>query len=623
MATTPVVGSIQFTTPTSGSVTDIVQALGESAESMINEGNRFVQGMVDSKAYSYDVGDLPTLGYGFLNNTDALDAGAAAKPSRADLVDFAALEYALDQLATVAVPVAPTLDAVTGQAPTFDLTAPTITLPATPDASLGSAPGDGPAILDPLIPDAPLLVFPTVPTFESLAIPAAPSVVLPSFDGEKPDYNLVAPSIGLEYNDAGYQAQLADPAVAKLLNDLVNGGYGIDDADEVKLWNRARDRENQAARHEQSEIMREHTAMSQSMPQGALLARLDRARQTLIEKMSSVSREIALKRADMYVENRKFTLQEARAWEGFLFGAYNAIAQRAFEVERARVELSIGIYDSQVKAYNAQLEGYKAEAQVFETKMRAALNAVELYKSQIMASNQILEMNKAQVDLYQAQLAGIQSVVSVYKTRMEAANLYSEIQRTKLEVFRSQVESYSARVRAKQAEFGMYESAVKGQLASLDVYKSQIDAFNARLQSVNQASDITIKANDVKVEQYKTKILQYQSQLEALLKDVAGRQEQIKAGTDTYRADVQAYSAFVGALAESARTKVSQQSENNKWNIAALSSNVEKVRFRLEKFKDEIKHVDSINQWGAEFFRGAISSAINGISGLSVQTTTA
>lgn len=621
MAATPVVGSATFVPPLSGSVTHVVQSLGDSAASMINTGNQFVQGMVDSKSYNFDVGDLPTLGYGFLNNTDQLDAGAAAKPLRTGLVNFEDLEHALDQLALVVVPEAPVLDAVTGQVPTFDLTAPTITLPSTPDPSLGTAPGDGPAILDPLIPDAPVLLFPTVPSFAALAIPAAPSVVLPSFDGEKPDYNLSPPTIGLEYSDAGYIARLTDPAVQKLLNDLVNGGYGIDDTDEVKLWNRARDRENQAARHEYTEIMREHSGMSQKMPQGSLFARLDRARQTLIEKLSSVSRDIAIKRADMYVENRKFTLQEARAWEGFLFGVYNAIAARAFDVEKARVELSIGIYDSQVKAYNAQLEGYKTEAQVFETKMRAALSAVELYKAQIMASNQILEMNKSQVDLYQAQLSGIQSVVGVYKTRMEAANLYSEIQRTKLEVFRSQVESYSARVRAKQAEFGMYESAVKGQLANLDIYKSQIDAFNARLESVNQASGITIKANDVKVSQYKAKITQYQSQLEALLKAVEGRTEQIKAGTDTYRADVQAYGAFVGALAASADTKVKQQAVNNAWNIAVLGGNIEKVKFRLEKFKDEIMHVDGINKWGAEFFRGAISSAINGISGLSVQTT--
>lgn len=88
--------------------------------------------------------------------------------------------------------------------------------------------------------------------------------------------------------------------------EITSGGYGLDPQDELDLWNRARDRENIGAQMALEEVKRNYSMSNFSMPSGALTKAMEKATGLAVEKNSSVNRDLAIKKADLYWEGKKF-----------------------------------------------------------------------------------------------------------------------------------------------------------------------------------------------------------------------------------------------------------------------------------------------------------------------------
>ena len=148
---------------------------------------------------------------------------------------------------TATRPVAPTLDAypsiTLSSEPTLVAAEPVLSMPSRPSSTLPVAPGDAPAFNSPAIPDTPVISLPVAPSFNPVAIPVAPALDNPTFTAIIPDDTLVAPSETFAFVEHEYSSALLDALKAKLMKDLVEGGYGIEPADEEGLWERARERE--------------------------------------------------------------------------------------------------------------------------------------------------------------------------------------------------------------------------------------------------------------------------------------------------------------------------------------------------------------------------------------------
>lgn len=184
------------------------------------------------------------------------------------------------------------------------------------------------------------------------------------------------------YTDPGYSSALRDPMIVKLLNDLVNGGYGIDTADEVSLWNRARDREAKLGQANIEELRRQASGTSFAMPQGALYAALEKARQEAMEKVSSVNRDIALKRADLYVEQRRRVIDQVLQTESQSIALYNAVQARTLESAQVRVQMAVALFDAGVKLFAAQQEEIKVQ---IDARLNSLQSLVNVYAADISA----------------------------------------------------------------------------------------------------------------------------------------------------------------------------------------------------------------------------------------------
>jgi len=592
-------------------------------KSIVNTGNSLLQASVALKDTDFfSVGDLPTLN-DQLNNVDGnLYAVANERPNQVyrPTVDFAAINNKLAQLSALVAPAAPVLTAISAETPELEAQAPTITLPLAPDPDVGAAPGASPSIIEPGLPAAPVVLLPPVPAFDDLQLPAPPAFVIPTFEDEPPQFLLAPPTAQFSYVDPGYTSSLQDPLVAKLLEDLTFGTYGIEPADEDALWGRARDRAGSQANSEIIEVTRRAAATSFPMPQGALYDAIAQAEQKHAAALSEANREIFLKRSDMYVEGRKFTFAQIQEYERTAVALYNATQERALNFAKAVVETSLAIYDASVRQFMAQLEGYKANAGVFETRIRGELVKAGIFKAQVEAESLRVEFNKAKIDQYLAQLKGIDTVVDLYKSELVAAGLLMQIQQQKLDVFKTEISIYSERIKAKEAEFNIYIAGIKGELAKLDVYKAEIDSYNSRLGAVELQAKVKAQSNEALLQAYRASSQTYASQLDQFNKQIDGLLEQAKSKIVVYNSDIDAYKAYAGVSMQAVGVQAKTLGDFLDFDKKRLDTRVEQVKFRLTQLDQSVKLQESINRHGMEFLRAALGGAASSINSLGVST---
>ena len=140
------------------------------------------------------------------------------------------------------------------------------------------------------------------------------------------------------WDEQQYQPTVLEDAKRIIISDLRNGGYGLDPRDEHALWERSKDRESQNADNATNDYMRSMAARGFSVPNGAMLAGLQKVQQQARGAISTINRDISIKRADMYVQARQFAITNGLNAEQFMVNYYSSYADRALNAIRILVE---------------------------------------------------------------------------------------------------------------------------------------------------------------------------------------------------------------------------------------------------------------------------------------------
>jgi hypothetical protein len=310
---------------------------------------------------------------------------------------------------------------------------------------------------------------PSVDIGEATSPPAAPAIDISAIqDIVLPVDDLLAPTNEFLYFETAYESTLLDPLKAKLLSDLVNGGFGIDTADEQALLQRARDRETALAMTRVDEVGRTMAARGFPMAADERAIHQARAHQDMQNKMSGLDRDIYVNRAGRFVENRQFTIQEVRQLETVLIGFHNSVRERALNVARATAEFAIAIYREMVNRYRIRVDAAKVTADVELGRIRAeqarASALIEVYRGQIVAYEanlrRLVDGARLRVDLYRADIAGDANIRGALQAQ---AALQQEVIRatTQQNIQISQLAVEDARVRL---------------LETLEIYKTKVQA---------------------------------------------------------------------------------------------------------------------------------------------------
>lgn len=442
----------------------------------------------------------------------------------------------------------------------------------------GTAPlvdiGDAPAALTATVPDKPSglhtvsipnnfdITIPTAPALSgAIDLPSLPTIEFPAYL-QAPDWGLVddvgEASFTFTFNDTAYTSAMLDAVTAKLMADLASGGYGIETADEAGLWQRAQEREASTAEAEMQAVTRDFAARGFMIPPGALFGAIEGIRAKAMSAAATLSREVALKRADLYVQNRQFTIQQVQALETVLLNQHMAIMERVLRAAQVSAQFMVDQYRARLDKARLGIDLIQAKVQAFKEQVATEALKVEIYNAQIRSELAKTEVDKNKLDAYRAQLAGIESTVGVYRLQVQAAEAAIQAERSKVEVWRAEVDGFLAVVKAKESEFSGYEARIRGEQAKVQLFSEQVRAHTSLVESKRVEADIKVAEVRAYNDAATVALRAFEAELSAnkAANDLLSRSEEVAVRALAAKAD--AYRTGVDAAGKLSATQIDQ-----------------------------------------------------------------
>ena len=483
-------------------------------------------------------------------------------------------------------------------------------IPDPPDSSLPTPPSNPPDVSDITIPEKPGYELPTAPTFREVPIPEIPSITIPTFDADPPNVGeLIPPEPFInDGNGQAYSSALMEKIRSKILNDLTTGSTGLKPEIETAIFEREQERALLAHQDTMDRIASEWAKRGFSLPNGVLTALFQEEEINYENKRLDVSRDIAIKQAELALQNEHFMIEKGLSLETIAIGLFNAVADRTFQASKALAELSIAAFQANVAKYGILNDIYKTRAAVYETQIRAELAKAEVYKTQIEGAKLASDINESYVRLYSAQISAVEALINIYRVEMEGAKTQAEVNRTKLDIFRSQIEAFMAQVNAKTSEYNLYRAQIDGEKAKVDIYRTQVEAYVAQVQA--KSAIVQGKVEGVKAETEVNKALAtvygaqaeaYRSQVSAEAQKIDGMVKAFMGEVELYRADTQAYEAESNVIVKAYEAEIQEA--------------IAKANLLIKEVEIEIKNYELENQLKIEAMKGSAAIAAQLVAG--------
>lgn len=156
-----------------------------------------------------------------------------------------------------------------------------------------------------------------------------------------------------------------------IVNSIRVGGTGIRPAVERQIWERDRARVLEDSRRNISEATAMYAARGFPMPPGALSGSVRDAQNNAADKIAQHSRDVAIKQAEIEVENVRFAVEHAVTMrKAALDAARDYIAAISSNVGQAATVLP-SVTDSQSKLIGAASDFYRARISAEELRLKA------------------------------------------------------------------------------------------------------------------------------------------------------------------------------------------------------------------------------------------------------------
>lgn len=452
----------------------------------------------------------------------------------------------------------------------LDIQIPALDFGQAPTLAIGQAPVL-PEVRDVAIPDAPDVVLPDAPQFLQLQTHTFGGVNLHEEWLDKlddiPELSILQPAPFAYSPGARYASQLLDNLKATL-NARIQGGTGILPAVEQQIWDRGRDRETQIALAREQEVLRGAEALGFPLPSGVLAGQLADARREYHDKLSGLSRDVAIKQAELEQQNMRDSIQAALQLESTLLEDCYRLEMLAFEAAKTTAEQAIAAHNAALEHFKALLAGYQAYAAAYDTVVKAELSKVEVFKALLSAEQTKADINKSLVDRYKAEIEGSMAAVEIYKARVGAAQTLVELERARIQAGGEQVRAFVATVNAETAKADMYKARVSAEATKVEAvgavaraYGSKVgaqaekarvevarfqalisakglewDGWKARLQAATSRMDAAARTSSIVVDGYRLGAYAAEAQAQSVMRRWEADIKQYEAGKElTFR----------------------------------------------------------------------------------------
>lgn len=408
-------------------------------------------------------------------------------------------------------------------------------------------PPEEPTLESLTFPELRDFTIPDLPDLLEFTVPAAPIIDIAKFSATAPLLEILPEPVNFTYTEGAYNSDIRVALFNKILNDILNGGTGLDVTVEADLWARYQARQIAENNDLYQKVEDKFSGVGFSLPSGAHAAAKQQVYNEISIKNDLASWNIAIAQGELAQKNTLFSVEQAVILEKMLVDFFQAQENRSLQAQQILAANAIELYNAMVTRQTLLLEKYKAESAVFADKIKAELYVAEIYKTQVEAAKATADVNNARINLYNAQIGAIELFVKIYQVEMDAVRIRAEIQNLQLGIFKTKTEAYIGQLNGEKVKAEIYAAEVDAEGVRADAFKAEVQAYSAEVQAalgVLEASKMKaenkLKTNQLKIEEYKARLGKFQYQIESEIKvaDLAVKGHAISA--ETYRANTAA-----------------------------------------------------------------------------------
>jgi hypothetical protein len=493
---------------------------------------------------------------------------------------------------TVETPVIPTTPTMLGF-DTIDATIPedssvdfNITIPEAPDISISSSVPQSPGLSTISIPAMPDYTLPTVPILDDIVLPQAPTIDIPEFTA-------VAPSVSADdlpdipafsYTEEQYQSDIGVALFQKILDDIAEGGSGLNPDIEQAIYDRMLARQRAENERLYREIEDQYSSTGFELPTGALASRLLEVASEISRKNDQASWEVMIKQAELAQTNTHFTIDKAVAIEQMLRDFFNQQETRRLEAARQVALIAVEVFKALVAKIEIALEIYKTEATVYGERLKAKLAEIEIYRARIDGTRAAVDVQNARVALYNAQLSGVEAIMGIYSTQMESAKIQMEMEVAKMQVFRAEIDAYIATVEVEKVKVAVFGAQVEGARAQVELAVAQVNKYKAKVEAAKSKIEAESVKVQVQLETNKGNIEIYKSQVDVAKMEAEVNISIAQIGLEVFKGKVQQSLAQAEMAIKEAELGASYLSAQAQINVAKGQTYVERMKAAVSSY---------------------------------------
>jgi polyisoprenoid-binding protein YceI len=454
--------------------------------------------------------------------------------------------------------------------------APTTPLPTAP-------PNTTPVLVDIDVPTRPAMPLPVVPTLLELVGVEVEPIVLPTFQGVRPTFDIAMPDDGtLAWQEVYYTSALKDELTAKI-RDMLQGSLGLPPVIEQAIFDRGRAREERLSRKLVQEIHEDMDSRGMSEPNGITGQRLQDARIANREKVGDLNQNITIESAKLSIDNVKFAIGQGMALEQVLIQTNQSINERALRAALATRDYGLARVNVLIGYANLQQQAYATDAQVFRDLIAAELSKLEKTKLELDAQRLRGEINKDLIAQYVAQFEAIKAMADIYRSDVEAAKAKGEINVQRISAAKLIVEKFGIEVDAWGKQQDGYKNQVEAALGTVRFAEVLAGIFGTRLNAYKVKGDAYFQEGRFALDRNAQTIARFQAALSGADQNLRGQLATLDGQLRAYAADVTAYEVDgTIASAESAAldrtTSLKIEAEKSRTSVA-----LEQARIRIEQ----------------------------------------
>ncbi|QLI49410.1 hypothetical protein vBPaeMUSP18_29 [Pseudomonas phage vB_PaeM_USP_18] len=463
------------------------------------------------------------------------------------------------------------------------------------------------------IPEPPTISMPEMEALEQISLPTFEFPELPTFDATPPDANgITVPDVFINWAEPVYESEILSELQGKV-STMMAGGTGLPAPIEDALFSRARQRDSAETHRAVQEAVDTWAARDFSMPPGMLVKQADVIREQGRLRAAELNRDILIEAAKWEIEGLRFAVQQGMALEQLTQNLHSNMANRLFEVAKFQAEAQINVFNARISLFNAQNAAFETLANVYRTRLDAAISKLTAYKTAIEGQVALGQINQQRVDVFKAKLDAVQSNVDVYKALMQGAQVRAETIKNQFDAYRADVQAFAEQIGAEKVKFEAYESQVKGETAKAGMLDAQARAYASTIQGLASKADIKVKGAQLKMDAARTKVSKFLADVDAYKASLQAGLSEVQYSTSAFQAQVEAWRAKTSASVADAEMQSRFADMNTRTNIAYAEMQISEYQAKMQKAIQEaqvaLEAAKAVGQYTAQLAAGAMSAA--------------